>query len=252
MLRLLILSSLLVISGLTLRAQTPAAAGRADDCPDDGCCWDRQLNARKNLSAAPPDRPRPTDVSLEKIKNYGYPPHWALGQSREGLKDLGEGQFVRVEAYLIDARWGELNPASCNRPGPENINILLSLVSEDALGLKRSLQPLTSVTAEVTPRVRASNEQWERNLKNLIHNGDRNRWLVRVTGLMLLDTEHIYSPLNRATDWEIHPVLDIEVCKKGDCVGDVGWEKLQDAKIPRLPRLGERQLRRRRGTVIKN
>jgi len=252
--RMLTLSSLLAVIGLTLQAQTPPAAGRIGDCPDAGCCWDRQLNARKNLLTAPQEQPQPLTLGVEEIKKYDYPPRWIVGQSRAELKDLGEGRYVSVDAYLIDAAWGELNPASCNRPEPENINIRLSLVSKDDLGLKRPLWALTSVTAEVTPRARARNAQWKENLENLIYNGDRNKFLVRVKGLMLLDTGRMYSPRNRATDWEIHPVLDIEVCMKGDCGADeVGWKKLGEVKIPKLPPHRKALThKKRRGIVIKN
>lgn len=243
MLRLLALTLLIVVPGLNLQAQT-----QADDCPDTGCCWDKQLNVRKNLREAPKDQPQATSVSVDEIKRYAYPPRWAVGQSRDELKKLGEGRYVSVQAYLVEARWGDLNPANCNRPEPENINVILSLVSKDSLSLDWRRRPLASVTAELTPRVRALHPEWKRNLWKLIRNGRRNQLLVRVKGIMLLDTGRAHSPLNRATDWELHPVLDIEVCARGDCANDVGWKKLEDATITvKSAPGGKQRYKKRRG-----
>ena len=41
--------------------------------------------------------------------------------------------------------------------------------------------------------------------------------LVRVTGLLMFDSEHFLArPLERINDWEIHPVLTLEFCETGN------------------------------------
>jgi hypothetical protein len=56
--------------------------------------------------------------------------------------------------------------------------------------------------------------------------------LVRVTGLLLFDSEHfIKNHLVRVNNWEIHPVLKMEFCTTGDsCRGnsDTGWKSIDD------------------------
>ena len=84
-----------------------------------------------------------------------------------------------------------------------------------------------SITAEITPRVRAKGHPNFVIEKLKPIEGQ----LVRVTGLLMLDTEHIELPLRRATNWEIHPVLKLEVCTTGDhCKENIasGWKSIDD------------------------
>ena len=80
-----------------------------------------------------------------------------------------------------------------------------------------------SQTAEYTPRVRVSRQEDDDGfkLKDLI--GPKGGALkVRVTGLLMYDSEHAYGPhkLVRNTDWEIHPVFRLEYCPKNKtCAG---------------------------------
>jgi hypothetical protein len=93
--------------------------------------------------------------------------------------------------------------------------------------------PETSVTAEITPRVRTdSHPDWL--FKNV---NDLEGEFVRVTGWLLLDTKHIKQlhrlpkeetnkSLVRATNWEVHPVTSLEVCQKSvtACKTGDGWK----------------------------
>ncbi len=55
---------------------------------------------------------------------------------------------------------------------------------------------------------------------------------VRVTGQLMFDSEHFHHlKLNRATQWEIHPILKLEYCSKGEMCridSDDNWEDLDD------------------------
>ena len=90
----------------------------------------------------------------------------------------------------------------------------------------------TSVTVEITPRVRANGHpDWlYKNVKDL--EGE----FVRVTGWLMLDTKHIRQSvllpnertnkgLTRATNWEVHPVTKLEVCQQSvaACNANHGW-----------------------------
>jgi hypothetical protein len=87
-----------------------------------------------------------------------------------------------------------------------------------------------SQTAEYTPRLRvARNEEFDGSkLKDLINPKKGGALKVRVTGLLLYDSEHALGPfkLLRKTDWEIHPVFRLEFCPKDKtCLAarDVNW-----------------------------
>jgi len=93
-----------------------------------------------------------------------------------------------------------------------------------------------SVTAEITPRVRKqSHATW-----NATKIGGFTGKFVRITGWLMLDTAHVHhshkanndpadhagTPLNRATNWEVHPVTKLEVCTSTvkKCKAGTGWK----------------------------
>jgi hypothetical protein len=56
--------------------------------------------------------------------------------------------------------------------------------------------------------------------------------LVRITGLLMFDSGHFFGdPLSRATEWELHPVLKLELCPKGKTCranSDANWKDLDN------------------------
>jgi hypothetical protein len=238
--------SLVLLFAATAHGQTNCASVETlEGCPDAGCAaWDRQLNVRKNYTSDPKNQ-TPVTLSLGDIRAMKYPAQWFAGKDRGELEALGEGRLVRVEAYLVGVRYDEASSANCNLGETPFLSQRLILVSEDALGLKLPGRELKSVSAVITPRVRRIHSEQSRvkgrdvwitnwakwKLDSLIYAAPRTGLLVRVTGLLLLNTEHIYAPLYRSTDWEIHPVLEIEVCRRADRCAGGGWGKLEDMKI---------------------
>ena len=91
-----------------------------------------------------------------------------------------------------------------------------------------------SLTAEFTPRVRGHGHPnfTREKLQPLIDAAPQKALLVRVTGLLLFDSEHfIRNHLVRVNNWEIHPVLKLEVCETGKkCTAkrDDGCKSLDD------------------------
>jgi hypothetical protein len=240
-----------------LHAQAPCPAKVIEDCPDAGCGgWDKQLNIKKNKSAAPQQSPRP--MTLEQIMQLEYPAQWYSGKERRELEEYGEGSVVQVTAYLVEVRDGAATSANCKLPDLRSLNSLLTLVSEEPLG-KKKLKAVPSVIAEITPRVRLLHSKAEaskqtpdvtklttnwtkRKLDAWISRPGKHAPLVRITGLLLLDTEPTEQTKNlgvRYTDWEIHPVLEIEVCHTQKCAIEGGWKKLDEVTIktpaPRKP-----------------
>ena len=52
----------------------------------------------------------------------------------------------------------------------------------------------------------------------------------------MFDSEHfVENHLNRATNWEVHPILKFEYCPKGatcSADSDDGWKSLDDLPAP--------------------
>lgn len=161
---------------------------------------------------------------------------------RTKLEELGEGQKITVVAWALAARIG--NQESCNcelKLSPDTDNHIV-LVDPD---LKRPrLKPTgekQSETAEFTPRVRLDHPNFnQERLESLIdpewnpgETPTTGKLLVRVTGLLMFDSQHYCGPfpLPRKNNWEIHPVLKMEYCPEDKTCradSDENWQNLED------------------------
>jgi hypothetical protein len=170
------------------------------------------------------------------------------GGSRDELKNLGEGKKIVVVANLLIAR-AELSGESCNcglhkAEETDNHLVLVTKATVDKFPLdpndtdeatKKDIlhsRELESQTAEFTPRVRLDHPNFTREkVQPMIDDADQEALLVRVTGLLLFDSEHfLQHHLARVNNWEIHPVLKLEVCTTKACTAasDEGWKSLDD------------------------
>jgi hypothetical protein len=190
-----------------------------EDCPPTGCgdVADPFLNLMKNRTEIPP-HPMPQDLTF--IRRLHEPHTWTRGQARSSDIFRFEYKAVVVMAFLVGSRVSGSETANCRLTGQRNSDFILRL---DSL---RSSVPAQTVTAEVTPRVRPSGWTFEK-LQELTNQ----KAFVRVTGWLMLDTEHIKSRLVRSTNWEIHPVTKLEFCTQTvtKCRGGDGWKDLQDS-----------------------
>jgi hypothetical protein len=164
-------------------------------------------------------------MTLNQIKHISQPASWTVGKNRDTLKgDKREGQAVRVMAFLWVAKREHGESCNCGLDAPGKPGELLTDIHM-VLNNKMSDPEAISVTAEITPRVRAERPDpktwtWS-NIKGLKGK------FVRVTGYLMLDTEHlIHNPLVRATNWEVHPITKLEVCTSTltKCRQGDGWE----------------------------
>src|SRR5206468_3413513 len=82
------------------------------DCPDEGCRqsafdpnhpYDAELNRRKNIRS---DDQQPVLRSIRWIKGLEDPKNFVECESRDELKQLGEGQKITVVAWALTARKG--------------------------------------------------------------------------------------------------------------------------------------------------
>ena len=215
-------------------------------CPDEGCGtdFDPNLNKRKNIRS---DDQEPTLRTLEWMKKLNDPENFSKGDERDELRSLGEGQKVTVVAYLLVAKREGAESCNCGLTSKEETDNHLVLVTKTTVDKfpipngatkpqkKEALDSREpeSETAEFTPRVRLAHSNFTREIiEPLIEETPQQALLVRVTGLLMFDSEHfLHNPLVRVNNWEIHPILKLEFCTTGDdCTGtsDAGWKSLDD------------------------
>src|SRR5688572_21314134 len=218
---IVVIGSILLLFSATVYAQKRCPATTIEDCPEMGCgSWDPEFDRRRNLTTDPKSQ-KPTPMTLDEIRALEYPQNWSLGKDRAELEKLGEGTLVQVTAYLVGVKYGDLSSANCKLAERWSVNDILILVSKDAVTRKTlskqeakrtfgqkqakkifNQREASSVTAEITPRVRLLHirEENGRDISNwlkekldaFIDRSPLKARLVRITGLLLLDTEHIY------------------------------------------------------------
>lgn len=214
----LMLSLVLLFTGAGA-ALAQACATSLATCPVEGCSTgDPHLNRQKNRTTEPTTVVKKT---LSQIRALSEPAAWTKGQERSTLA-AREGMAVVVKGFLRDARRSGKETPNCKLAGEDNNDFHLDLVSS------RHAIKATAVTAEITPRLRPAGWEFEK----LDYLGEE-KFYVRVTGWLMLDTEHVNNPIVRATNWEIHPVTKFEVCTltKSKCDQGQGWVLLEDYEI---------------------
>lgn len=236
----------------------PTTLNSIKDCPDTGCgLLDPLLNKQKNTTAGNPDDAKDITFTVfaklpKRVKGYNK-----IGAPRKPLVKKGEGSLVRVSGWALDSR--PQNTRDPNKHGescncgftgvddPQNTDVHIVLVGDSTLKLKAPAgngktaaqntlkkREARSLTAEFTPRLRvARHERFDgAKLKGLISSANDGALKVRVTGLLMYDSEHALGPfkLLRKTDWEIHPVFRLEYCPKDkNCTlkNDANWKNLE-------------------------
>ena len=155
-------------------------------------------------------------MTFDAIRSLTQPSRWNTGEDRTSIKGSGkEGTPVELKGFLLKVKPEGGESCNCGLTRRVDTDVHLALVAATEDGEE------TSVTAEITPRVRASGHpDWlYKNVKDL--EGE----FIRVTGWLMLDTKHIpqlhvlagervNKGLQRGTNWEVHPILKVEVCVK--------------------------------------
>lgn len=190
-----------------------ACANSLDDCPEEGCGagGDPFLNRMKNRVTIPDDGDVQTR-SLSAIRRLRQPVSWVRGSNRASLSSREETPVV-IQGYMKVVKPGGKETCNCGLSGAENADLHLVIVS--AKTGRYSIEA-SSVTAEVTPRIRKLFHPTWTLSKIRTLTGKK----VRLTGWLLLDTQHIRRPLVRSTNWELHPITKIEVMTDG------AWEEV--------------------------
>jgi hypothetical protein len=171
-------------------------------------------------------------MTIAEIKALEDPVEgFAKGDTREALTALGEGKLIRVVALALVVRPGSKESCNCGLTGVTNTDNHIVLIdpADDSPSLETDEDD--SVTAEFTPRVRNRLPNLSRAvLKPLIDDAPDNALRVRVTGVLMFDSEHsLGKHLHRHNNWEIHPIFMMEYCPTGKTCSDTGtanWKQI--------------------------
>lgn len=189
--------------------------------PPEGTGGDPLLNRQKNRSQTPLDL-RP--YSIDEIQLL---PHDALeeagSKNRSGWGFLPTEQArryealgVQVEGYLIRAKRSGVE--SCNGYNDSLRDFHLWLAGQPAARTSEA------IIAEITPRFAEVHSDWT---INTFTDLARKKAKVRVSGWLLWDEEHPSEVgKSRASQWEIHPVTEVEVFTHGK------WIRLRESPLP--------------------
>lgn len=194
-------------------------------CPVFGCGGDidKNLNTRKNIRRVPTGAA--DDMTIAELKALADPVEgFAKGDKRDALVPFGEGKLIRVVALALVVRPGSKESCNCGLTGVANTDNHIVLVDPDDDSPSLEADEPDSITAEFTPRVRKRLPDLSRTtLKPLIDAAPNNALRVRVTGLLMFDSEHsLGRPLIRHNNWEIHPVFIMEYCPTGKTCSNTG------------------------------
>ncbi len=195
------------------------------DCPRKGCGGgDLLLNAKKNR-LDPPSTPLQSMTFMDFLHlEEERPSHWIQNQARDEVEQLGEDTPVMLAGFLLGAHEGSPETCNCKLSGEANNDYHINIVERSGDRMR------DSVVVEMTPKMRASIPEWTLPRINGLVTNPVNPPLVRVSGYLLFDSEHVSrSGGERATIWEIHPVTKFEVCPAGNCTVDAtaGWNDIR-------------------------
>lgn len=143
----------------------------------------------------------PWPKSVERLSREKWP------AADEASVERYEGVPVSVEGYLAGARQEGPESPNCHGDDAQFRDFHIWLVKNASDDRSRS------IVVEVTPRVRAKHPNWRTDLLGQIVKQDQR---VRISGWLMLDPEHPDQVgKTRATIWEIHPIMLIEVNQNG-------------------------------------
>ena len=206
----------------------------------------------------------PETVTPDSLTALQQKTHVPTGQGNEPadrgpLTDLGEGKLVRMKAFLIEAHVADMptgESVNCNGATADLNDIHM------AFATNHDSQECTSVSAEISPHYRPASwdqigtfEAYNSSTRKYVGNPATQARLLaqpyRITGQLFFDASHSPCPCGtscspiRASDWEIHPVYAIEVCKTGNSCDesndsdwiafDKWWGTMPPIKKPKPP-----------------
>ncbi len=189
-----------------------------DGCPSEGDATlssrsDPELNKLKNRIEIPATY---EEMTVSSLKNLNVP----SGVSKSHMESWSKKDFewvenedkraVAVQGYLVSVKREGPESCNCHIDADRDFHIWLSASPND--------NKADAIVVEVSPRVRSKHPNWELTaLRRIV----TQHIPVRISGWLMLDPEHPDQVgKTRATLWEIHPILKIEVQETS------GWQEL--------------------------
>ncbi len=253
----------------TVSTSTVEPAVCADDIEDYLAChseyptgcnstgkYDAYLNLYKNQvqwATSQPARWFTTLAQFEQLEN-DLPSN--LGKNNQStlldqLRKQGEGEIVGAVGYLYGVKAEGKESSNCQlEPGDDNENVDFHIYMGFDPGIATKIRNKTltaaerkevnpsSVIVEMTPHYRATyHPEWA-----LAAVKDAVGQQIRVVGQLLVDNEHFVKSQDcgredhtsncwRATVWELHPVIQFEVCQSEECTESSGnWQPIGKTK----------------------
>lgn len=180
-----------------------------DNCPPSGMGGDSGLNILKNRVDAGNYKP----VSFDTLLTLTWPKNVEQLSTKDWSADgrafiaRYAGIPIMVEGYFGAIKENPPESANCNLANSSNKDWSIFFTKNPRDDLSQS------VIVSVTPRIRASHK-WTLDLLRSRIISDH--YLMRVSGWLLFNPEHPQDVgKTRATLWEIHPVIQIEVFNNG-------------------------------------
>src|SRR5262245_32952120 len=168
------------------RTSRPCAAD-LEHCPNTGCGGgDLLLNQKKNVLTIPSSSYEVMTFDDFRHLQEESPHTWVEGQPRDEVEQLGEGTPVMLTGYLYGAHSGSPETCNCNLRGEENNDYHLNIIERDG-------DPQTaSIVVEMTPKFRKTKPEWTlATIDALPGAPGRQHSLVRMSGYLLFDSEHV-------------------------------------------------------------
>ncbi|MCL4528138.1 MAG: hypothetical protein M1282_01850 [Chloroflexi bacterium] len=180
-------------------------------CPPEGQGGDAEFNALENRV----DEGKYVDISFDTLLALRWPRNAerqvmsAWSPQSDAYIEQYQGMPIALTGYILLAKEAPPSPANCNRNNFENSDWNLSIADNQGDSLSQA------VIAAVTPRVR-SKHKWT---IDAIRRASYQHLQVRISGWLLFNpTRPGDVGTSRATLWEIHPVMQIEVLQDGHWV----------------------------------
>jgi hypothetical protein len=177
-------------------------------CPPTGDGGDTLLNTLKNR-IDDGENGAYHDVALDTLINLSYPQdigrtmrkNWSESETAE--VDQYEGIAVRTVGYIVGVKHEGTESTNCHSLDYRDHHVWLAPNQGDPKA--------KALVVEVTPRVRDERPGWSSSALSSL-TGQQ----VRISGWLLMDQEHPEQlGQTRATLWEIHPIIHIEVNEGG-------------------------------------
>jgi hypothetical protein len=198
---------------LPLMATKPRpVTGSFKGCPAEGDGGDPALNELKNRV----DEGQYALVNFDAVAGLKWPSaierrrrdNWSSADAAEVARY--EGLPVSVEGYLASSKQEGPESPNCHGADADFRDYHIWLVPQ------AEADRANSIVVEMTPPVRAKHANWRTDVLGQIAKKDVR---VRVSGWLMLDPEHPDQVgKTRATIWEIHPVMRVDVQQNGKWV----------------------------------